>query len=78
MVLFAPEIMHGSGENHSDRDRLYLMFIYNRSDNLPVESEIKRKHMTPYVNYPYREDLAELSDDAITACSPGRNMSFRP
>ena len=73
VVLFAPEIMHGSGENHSDRDRLYLMFIYNRSDNLPVESEIKREHMTPYVNYPYREDLAELSDDAITAGSPGRN-----
>lgn len=65
MVLFAPELMHGSGENRSDRDRLYLMFIYNRSDNLPVESEIRREHVTPYVNYPYRGDLVELADDAI-------------
>ena len=65
MVLFAPELMHGSEENRSDRDRLYLMFIYNRSDNLPVESEIRREHVTPYVNYPYRGDLVELADDAI-------------
>jgi ectoine hydroxylase len=65
IVLFAPEIMHGSEENRSDLDRMYLMFIYNRSDNLPVEAEIKRKHMTPYINYAYEGDLTELTDDAI-------------
>ena len=67
IVLFAPEIMHGSEENRSDVDRMYLMFIYNRSDNLPVASELKREHMTPYVNYPYKGDLAEVADDAIAA-----------
>lgn len=65
IVLFAPEIMHGSEENHSDINRMYLMFIYNRSDNLPVASEVKREHMTPYVNYAYERDLTELTDDAI-------------
>ena len=67
IVLFAPEIMHGSQANHSDIDRMYLMFIYNRSDNLPVASEVKRDHMTPYVNYAYLGDLTELTDDAILA-----------
>ncbi len=76
-VLFAPEIMHGSEENRSDRDRLYLMFIYNRPDNLPVESQVRREHMTPYVNYPYREDLAALSDDAVMAAAGRRNAPSR-
>lgn len=67
IVLFAPEIMHGSEENHSDIDRMYLMFIYNRSDNLPVATDVKREHMTPYVNYPYTGDLTELNDGAILA-----------
>lgn len=67
IVLFAPEIMHGSEENHSDLDRMYLMFIYNRSDNLPVASEVKREHMTPYVNYAYEGDITELTDDAIVS-----------
>jgi len=65
IVLFAPEIMHGSEENHSDIDRMYLLFIYNRSDNLPVVSEVEHVHLTPYVNYAYERDLTELTDDAI-------------
>jgi len=65
IVLFAPEIMHGSEENHSDVDRMYLMLIYNRSDNLPVASEVKREHLTPYVNYTYQGDLIKVADDAI-------------
>tara|TARA_B100000686_G_C16482692_1_gene807932 strand:+ start:75 stop:887 length:813 start_codon:yes stop_codon:yes gene_type:complete len=65
IVLFAPEIMHGSEENHSNVDRMYLMLIYNRSDNLPVLSEVKREHMTPYVNYAYQGDLKQVADDAI-------------
>jgi Protein involved in biosynthesis of mitomycin antibiotics/polyketide fumonisin len=69
IVLFAPEIMHGSEENHSDVDRMYLMFIYNRSDNLPIASEVKREHMTPYVNYDYEGDLHEVADNAILGSS---------
>jgi ectoine hydroxylase len=67
VALFAPEIMHGSEPNPTPDDRLYLMFIYNRSDNLPVDAPTNRRHMTPYVNYRYAGDLTLVDDGAVLA-----------
>ena len=53
------------------------MFVYNRSDNQPVASGIKREHMTPYVNYAYAGDLSELRDDAITTRPSGFSIRAR-
>ena len=67
VVLFAPEIMHGSQENWSTDERLYLFYVYNRADNQPVEKMRRREHQTPYINAPFTGVLIEVADDAIVA-----------
>ena len=73
IVLFAPEIMHGSEENHSDIDCMYLMFIYNRSDNLPVASEVEREHLMPYVNYAYERISPNSPTTPLSPKAPHRS-----
>mgnify|MGYP001986539713 CR=1 FL=1 len=48
---------------------VFLQTMPNRSDNLPIASEVKREHMTPYVNYDYEGDLHEVADNAILGSS---------
>lgn len=67
IVLFAPAIMHGSQENWSTDERHYLFYVYNRTDNQPVEGKRTREHQTPYINSPFTGILEAVPDDAIVA-----------
>src|SRR5690554_1627174 len=42
VVIFHPNIVHGSGHNMSPRARWQMYFVYNRRDNRPAEVETPR------------------------------------
>ncbi|MCA0451644.1 MAG: phytanoyl-CoA dioxygenase family protein [Proteobacteria bacterium] len=60
VVLFCGNLVHGSSENRSPRDRRNLYFAYNRDNNRPVSAKSRRQHKNPYIVSPTSSALDVL------------------
>jgi ectoine hydroxylase len=58
LLLFHPNLVHSSGENTSEEDRLLLMYSYNRCDNAPV---LRGSARPDFLCNPASDSLSELS-----------------
>jgi ectoine hydroxylase len=65
VAIFCGNLVHGSTENTSNRDRRNLYFAYSRCDNRPVPGGPRRKHSNNYIMNPHPDALEVVSDKAL-------------
>ncbi|MGH8432550.1 MAG: phytanoyl-CoA dioxygenase family protein, partial [Solimonas sp.] len=64
VVIFCGNLVHGSTENKSNKDRRNLYFAYSRGDNRPVLGGPRRKHSNNYIMNPHPYALEVVDDGA--------------
>jgi ectoine hydroxylase len=67
VVIFCGNLVHGSTENTTDRDRRNLYFAYSRGANRPVPGGPRRKHSNNYIMNPHPHALELIEDKALLA-----------
>ena len=65
VVIFCGNLVHGSTENTSNRDRRNLYFAYSRGDNRPVPGGPRRKHSNSYIMNPHPHALDVVSEQTL-------------
>ena len=70
VVIFCGNLVHGSTENKSDRDRRNLYFAYSRGGNRPVPGGPRRKHSNNYIMNPHPHPLDVVPDRTLRDLQP--------